>query len=180
MHCARDVGRSRELPCSFWMPCSPSISPCSGTCRLSESCTLGIFIEASSHRHKQSLIPFLSRLFSAVIIFHYLFFFFFFFFWKCVGGGGGGCKFQASNCGLVFLVTSIYTGGHRESLLQNKRHSITQEVPGGLRRLLSGTRVKDQILDKRVSWYSYPLENSKGFRNFVPGTKDRYIFYLIS
>ena len=46
--------RCMELPCPVWVHPSPSTSTYSTTPEHSEFCTLGIFMEASSHRHDPS------------------------------------------------------------------------------------------------------------------------------
>ena len=43
---------------TFFRCLSPSTSMCLPTQKLSKPCTFRIFVEVSSHRHNQSLIPF--------------------------------------------------------------------------------------------------------------------------
>lgn len=49
---------------------------------------------------------------------------------------------------------------------------------------MSGTSIKEQVLKHEMllllSWCSYHLENYMGFKNSVPGTRDRdqYIYFL--
>ena len=87
---------------SLWACHSLSTSMCSPTCKLSELYTLRIFREASSCRYDVSLTPFPAPL-------------------PSLENGKWGWKFQASNHGLIFLVTSLHPGAHPESP-QNKRH----------------------------------------------------------
>lgn len=55
---AKYVRRDRELPCLLQASYFPRTSMCSPAWKLSELHTIGIFIEASSHRHDQWSTPF--------------------------------------------------------------------------------------------------------------------------
>ena len=111
--------RTRHREKGMKLPCPPQAcySPSSfkySIWTLSEPHTLGIFMEASSHRHDRSLTPFSALLPSQE-------------------NGGRGRKFQASNHGLVFLVadqhsSSRHPGAHPESPHRNKDTPITQKT----------------------------------------------------
>lgn len=70
---------------------SPNTCMCSPTKKLSESCILGISMEASSCKYDQSLAQLLA---------------------PPLENGRWSRKFQASNHGLVFLKSSLNLGAH--------------------------------------------------------------------
>ena len=111
---AKVWGKGAELPCPLQACHSRSTSMCSPIRKLSESRTFGIFMEASSCRHDLSLIPFSALSFLKRT------------------GSGWGWKFQASNHGLVFLVTSPHPGAiqapNQSHLIRTKDTPITQEI----------------------------------------------------
>ena len=92
------------------------------------------FVKASSRRRHQLLTPFPAPLL-----------------WKS----------QASNHGLVFLVTSPHPGAHQQLPHQNKDTPITQEIPRDL-----------GVITKEFQAF---------FRSSVPGTRDRNqcIYFLL-
>ena len=98
----------------------------------------GIFMDASLHKHDQLLTPFLVPLPSLEK-------------WRM------GLIFQASSYSLVFLEISPHPGAIQEPtqscLIRTKDTPITQEI---LRDLgaYSGTRVKDQILERKIAFLS--------------------------
>ena len=104
--------------------------------------TFGIFMEALLHRHGPLLIPFSSLLPSQET-------------------GGYSWKFQASNHSLIFLVTSSHPGACPESP-QNKRYSYYLENYKGFRSPVSGTRVKEQILQQRTLLVFLSLRKGQG------------------
>lgn len=85
-------------------------------------------------------------------------------------------KFQASSHGLVFSVTSPHPGPHPGSPHFNKRHSYHPENFKRFSHPVSGTWVKDQILEQQVLWL---LRNLQG----VPCQNQEYqyvYFYYIT
>ena len=98
-------------------------------------------------------------------------------------GMGVGRKFQASNHGLVFLVTSRLSGVHPESPPWNKGLSYHPGNPKGFRSSVSGTGAKDQMLEQKMLLVFLSLRKLQAFLKLCPrnqGQKPKYIFSIIS
>ena len=119
--------------------------------------TLGTFMVTSSHRHDQSLIPF-----SALLPFQ--------------ENSRWGWKFQASNRGLVFPVTSPHPGAIQEPtqshLIRTKDIHITQEL----------TKVSGTLCQEPGSKTLISLRKSDGLQKLCArnwGQRPLCIFYYL-
>ena len=97
--------------------------------------------------------------------------------------GRRGWKFQASSHSLMFLVTSPIQERSKSHLIRNKRNSYLPGNCKGFRSSVSGTRVKDQILEQNMLLAFFSLRILQVFwelcaRNWGQRTIYIYFYYL--
>ena len=104
--------------------------------KLSEPCTLGIFMETSSWQHDGSLSHFPAP-------------------FSSLENGRQGWKCQASNHGLVFWWLIPIPDPSRSHLLRTKGASLTQKITRVFRSSVSRTKVKDKMVEPGAETHTH-------------------------